>query len=877
MTAEHLRLAEDERREKHWKRWGPYLSERQWGTVREDYSADGDAWNYFPFEHAGLRTYRWGEDGILGISDNHQRLCFAVALWNGRDPILKERLFGLTNGEGNHGEDVKEIYYYLDSTPTHSYMRGLYKYPQAEFPYEWLRQRSRELGAFGREPEVWESGCFDEDRYFDIEVEYAKADTDDVLIRVTATNRGPEAARLHLLPALWFRNRWNWGKPDRERPQMRQAGEGLVSLREQTLGEYWFAADASGEMLFAENESNAKVLWGEEERTPFPKDSFQRRVVEGEVRAVNPERTGTKMCVWRQALLGPGESVTVRCRLAAGAAPATPFDGFEEVFAQRRREADEFYGEVQAPGLSEDARSVQRQALAGLLWSKQFYHYCVEEWLNGDPKWPRPPESRKQGRNRAWPHFFTDDVLSMPDKWEYPWFAAWDLAFHMIPYALIDAAFAKRQLELLLREWYLHPNGQIPAYEWNLEDVNPPVHAWACLRVFKIDAKQMGRPDHGFLERCFHKLLMNFTWWVNRKDSLGDNIFEGGFLGLDNIGVFDRSRPVAGGAILEQSDGTAWMAMYCLNLLRIAIELAKVNRAYEDIASKFFEHFLYIAHAFNHGGGPGGAGLWDEQDGFYYDRLRMADGSLRFLRVRSLVGLLPLCAVEAWSAEEFGELEGFAKRTKWFLRHRRDMTTNLLFSPPGPDRERGIISLVEPARMLRALEVMLDEEEFLSPHGIRSLSRYHARQPFVLKIDGEEHRVDYTPAESNNRMFGGNSNWRGPVWFPLNYLIIESLQQFHFFFGDKLVVEFPTGSGQLKHLGDVAAELSRRLSRLFLRDETGRRPCFGDTELLQTNPGFRDHLLFHEYFHGDNGAGLGAAHQTGWTALVAKLLQQSGE
>lgn len=874
MTAEHLRLGEDERREKHWKRWGPYLSERQWGTVREDYSADGDAWNYFPFEHSALRAYRWGEDGILGISDNHQRLCFSVAMWNGRDPILKERLFGLTNGEGNHGEDVKEIYYYLDSTPTHSYLRGLYKYPQAEYPYEWLRRRSRELGSFGHEPEVWESGCFDGDRYFDVEVEYAKAGTDDILIRVTATNRGPEAAELHLLPTLWFRNRWNWGKPDRPRPEMRQAAAGLVTLEEHSLGPWWFATSSGGEMLFAENESSARVLWGETERTPYPKDSFHRRVVKGEAAAVNPERRGTKMAVWHRARLGPGESLTLRCRLASGQAPEGPLTGFEETFASRQREADEFYAAVQEPGLSDDARRVQRAALAGLLWSKQFYHYSVEEWLNGDPKWPRPPESRKKGRNRSWPHFFTDDVLSMPDKWEYPWFAAWDLAFHMIPFALVDAAFAKRQLELLLREWYLHPNGQIPAYEWNLEDVNPPVHAWACLRVFQIDARQKGQPDHGFLERCFHKLLMNFTWWVNRKDSLGDNIFEGGFLGLDNIGVFDRSRPVGGGAMLEQSDGTAWMAMYCLNLLRIAIELSRVNRAYEDIASKFFEHFLYIAAAFNQGNG---AGLWDEQDGFYYDRLRKADGSTEFLRVRSLVGLLPLCAVEAWNAEEFGRLEGFARRTRWFLKYRHDLTVNLLFVPPGEGRERGIISLVEPARLLRAIEVMLDEQEFLSPHGIRSLSKYHARRPYVLRLDGEEHRVDYTPAESTNRMFGGNSNWRGPVWFPLNYLLIESLQQFHYFFGDKLVVEFPTGSGRLMHLGEVAAELSRRLSRLFLRDEQGRRPCYGDTELLQTNAGFRDYLMFHEYFHGDNGAGLGASHQTGWTALVAKLLQQSGE
>ncbi len=874
MTAEHLRLEEDGRREKHWKRWGPYLSERQWGTVREDYSANGDAWNYLPFDHSAFRAYRWGEDGILGISDNHQRLCFAMALWNGRDPILKERLFGLTNGEGNHGEDVKELYYYLDSTPTHSYMKGLYKYPQAEYPYEWLRRRSAELGSCGHEPEVWESGCFAQDRYFDVQVEYAKGGPDDVLIRITATNRGPEKAVLHLLPTLWFRNRWSWGRPNRPKPEMRAAGAGRIELSERTMGHWQFEVDAEGGMLFTDNESDTVRLWGGTARSAYVKDGFHRHVVNGETGKVNPAQTGTKACVWRKAELGAGEETVIRCRLRPAERSGAAFDDFESTFAARMAEADEFYGAVQAQGLSEDARQVQRQAWAGLLWTKQFYHYSVEDWLNGDPASPAPPPERRQGRNRSWPHFYTNDILSMPDKWEYPWFAAWDLAFHTIPFALIDAGFAKRQLELFLREWYLHPNGQIPAYEWNLEDVNPPVHAWACYRVFQIDAKQTGKEDYGFLERCFHKLLMNFTWWVNRKDTLGDNIFEGGFLGLDNIGVFDRSRPLGGGMLLEQSDGTAWMAMYCLTMLRISIALAQVNAAYEDIASKFFEHFLYIAAAFN---AKGGAGLWDEQDGFYYDRLRTADGETQFLRVRSLVGLLPLCAVEAWSLREFGDLAGFRKRTEWFLKHRRDLASNLTFAPPTAERPHGIISMVEPHRLLRALEAMLDEAEFLSPHGIRSLSRRHREKPYVLRVGEEEHRVDYTPAESTTRMFGGNSNWRGPVWFPMNYLIIEALQRYHFFFGDKLVLEFPTGSGQLMHLGEIAAELSRRLSRLFLRDERGRRPCFGDTELFQTNEHFRDHLLFHEYFHGDYGAGLGAMHQTGWTALVAKLLQQSGE
>ncbi len=874
MTAEQQRLGQADRREKHWRRWGPYLSERQWGTVREDYSPNGDAWGYFPFEHAHLRAYRWGEDGLLGISDNHQRLCFCVALWNGRDPILKERLFGLTNGEGNHGEDVKEVYFYLDSTPTHSWMRALYKYPQMEFPYSALRRRSEEAGPRGHEPEIWDLGAFRENRYFDIFVEYAKADVDDLLIRITAVNRGPEASPLHVLPTLWYRNRWSWGRKNRPKPWMRAGGGGRIELEERSLGAWRFEYDGNPDLLFTDNETNLKALSGREGENPYTKDVFHRRVIEGERHAVNPTRTGTKVCGWYQRVLAPGESLEVRCRLRPAALEGGGFEDFQDVMAARKAEADEFYNWVHCPTLSADARSVQRQSLSGLLWTKQFYHYVVEDWLKGDPAGPPPPPGRLNGRNHEWDHFFTDDILSMPDKWEYPWFAAWDTAFHMIPMALADPGFAKHQLQLLLREWYLHPNGQIPAYEWSFDDVNPPVHAWAVWRVYKIDRKLQKRADRAFLERCFHKLLMNFTWWVNRKDSTGNNIFEGGFLGLDNIGVFDRSRPLPVGGKLEQSDATSWMAMYSLNMLRMAVELAQENPVYEDIASKFLEHFLYIANAMNT---LGGNGLWDEQDGFYYDQVRFDDGRTIPLRVRSLVGLIPLFAVETFEKTMMAPLKGFRSRADWFLEHRPDLSRQLLWYPASQASERGVLALVRPDRMVRLLEVMLDEREFLSPHGVRSLSKIHHQKPFLLNVDGQQYRVDYEPAESSTRMFGGNSNWRGPVWFPVNYLLIESLQKFHHYLGEEFKVEFPTGSGRMLSLNAVASDLSRRLSRLFLRDSEGRRPCYGDTELFQKDANFRDHILFHEYFHGDNGAGLGASHQTGWTALVAKLLQQSGE
>ena len=874
MTAEKLRLDQARRREQHWKRWGPYLSERQWGTVREDYSAGGNAWDYFPHEHARSRAYRWGEDGLLGISDNHQRLCFAVGLWNGHDHILKERLFGVSNSEGIHGEDVKELYYYLDSTPTHSYMRALYKYPQAAFPYEWLVDANRGRSRSEPEPELRDSGVFNGSRYWDVFVEYAKAGPNDILIRVTVFNRGPEPASLHVLPQLWFRNRWSWGRPNRPRPEMWQAAPNCVLMRERQLGEWRFWLDNPPEILFTHNETNP-ALWDMPASGHF-KDAFHRRIIGGETGAVNPNQTGTKTCGWYQLHLDPGRRAVIRCRLTEGGAVEHDGDEFDEIFAQRRFEADEFYSELQGCGceLSEDGRNVQRQAFAGLLWTKQFYRYTVEEWIKGDPAGPAPPPERREGRNKAWVHFFADDILSMPDKWEYPWFAAWDLAFHMIPFALIDPDFAKHQLQLLLREWYLHPNGQVPAYEWAFDDVNPPVHAWAVWRVYKIDARHNGAPDRAFLERCFHKLLMNFTWWVNRKDSLGDNIFEGGFLGLDNIGVFDRSKPLPTGGFIEQSDGTSWMAMYSLNMLRIAVELAQEDSVYEDIASKFLEHFLYIADSMNN---LGGTGLWDEEDGFFYDRLRLPDGHSIPLRVRSLVGLAPLFAVESIDMEDLAPMHGFRRRAAWFISHRPDLCTGLTLPDADSGETRGLLSLISRGRLERVIEAMFDETEFLSDYGIRSLSRIHRDKPYVFQSDGVESRVAYQPGDSDTWMFGGNSNWRGPIWFPMNYLFIESLQKYHHYFGDSVTVEFPRGSGRRIHLGEAAAELSRRLSRLFLRDADGRRACNGDVELFQSDPHFRDCLLFHEYFHGDTGRGLGANHQTGWTALVAKLLFQSGE
>ena len=875
-NAERLRLGYDQAGREAWRKWGPYLSDRQWGTVREDYSPGGTAWDSFPHDHARSRAYRWGEDGIAGVSDDEQRLCLSLALWNGRDPILKERLFGLTNGEGNHGEDGKEVYYHLDATPTHSYLKMLYKYPQREYPYAWLVEENRRRGKDQPEFELLDTGVFDDDRYFDVVVEYAKAGPDEVLMRVTAHNRGPDAAELHLLPQVWFRNTWSW-KPDQPKPSIHGAGPGLLALSHPTLGDYLLHVQGDAELLFTENETNPR-LFGPPAAGHF-KDAFHDAVIRGTPTA----DSGTKAAAHFRFTVPAGQAVTVRVRLvnAANASEcgkgakgeACPFSGFDATVAERSREADAFYAGLQHDMPDADARHVQRQAFAGLIWSKQWYYYDVPEWLAGDPAQPAPPAERKTGRNRDWEHLNNADVISMPDKWEYPWYAAWDLAFHMIPMALIDPAFAKSQLVLFTREWYMHPNGQLPAYEWAFGDVNPPVHAWACWRVFQIDRKRRGDcGDLEFLERVFHKLLLNFTWWVNRKDAEGRNIFQGGFLGLDNIGVFDRSAPLPTGGFLNQADGTAWMAMYCLNMMRIALELATHNRVYEDTATKFFEHFLHIAEAMSDFDDHG-HGLWDDADGFYYDQLALPDGSRHTLRVRSMVGLIPLFAVETIEPEMLDKLPDFKRRLEWFLNYRPDLARLVSrWEEPGM-KERRLLSLLRGSRVKKLLRRMLDETEFLSDYGVRAVSKHHEAEPYTFWANGTPLTVQYKPGESDTGAFGGNSNWRGPVWFPVNYLLIESLQKFHHYYGDDFKVECPTGSGVFLTLDEVASELSRRLARIFLRDEAGRRAVFGDSEKLQTDPHFRDHILFYEYFHGDTGRGVGASHQTGWTALVAKLLQ----
>jgi hypothetical protein len=869
---ERLRLAEARDQGVPWRRWGPYLADRQWGTVREDYSADGSAWDYFPHDHARSRAYRWNEDGLLGISDDQGLLCFGLALWNGADPILKERLFGLTGPEGNHGEDVKEYYFYLDSTPTHSSMRALYKYPQRAFPYAELVAENRR-GRAEPEYELLDTGVFQDDRYFDVGIEYAKVAPDDMLIRVTAVNRGPDPAPLHVLPTLWFRNTWSWGTDATgERPLLSADGPGTLRAAHPLLGVYRLACSGTPKLLFTENETNARRLWGTPNAAPYVKDGINEAVVHGDGTAVNAAGAGTKAAAHYRLTIAAGATETLLLRLSARRHDA-PFAGAEAVFAQRRAEADCFYAPL-AAGLTDDERLVQRQAFAGLLWSKQFYHYDVDEWLRGDPGVPSPPQ-RRQGRNHDWQHFNTQDILSMPDGWEYPWFASWDLAFQCIPLALVDPEFAKGQLVLLGREWYQHPNGQFPAYEWAFGDVNPPVHAWAAWRVYKIEQRSRGVADPAFLERVFHKLLLNFTWWVNRKDAEGRNVFQGGFLGLDNIGVFDRSATLPTGGHLDQSDGTAWMGMYCLNMLTIALELARENPVYEDVATKFFEHFLYIAAALNDVGGEG-VSLWDEQDEFFYDVLRLPNGTAQRLKVRSLIGLIPLLAVETIEPELLAMLPQFAGRLEWFLANRPQLAALVSrWQEPGMG-ERRLVALVRGHRLKRLLRRMLDPEEFLSAGGVRSLSRAHAAEPYQLHVDGVAYTVGYDPAESTSGLFGGNSNWRGPVWFPINYLLIEALQKFHHYYGDDFLVECPTGSGDKLTLRQIADELSRRLSGLFLRDAGGRRPAFGADERRQTDPQWRDYLLFNEYFHGDSGAGLGAGHQTGWTALVAKLLEQTG-
>jgi hypothetical protein len=868
MNAEEKRLQDA----KKWKKWGPYLSERAWGTVREDYSPYGSAWDFFPHDHARLRAYRWNEDGIAGISDENQNICFALAFWNGKDPILKERLFGLTGNEGNHGEDVKEYYFYLNSTPTHSYMKYLYKYPQAEFPYAKLIEENRNAGKLNGEVELLDTGIFDENRYFDCFVEYAKAETEDILIKITIANRGNETARINVLPTIWFRNIWSWDALNAE-CGMRNADSGLFEIQN-SIGKYFLFCENANELLFCENNTNKQRLFNAENETLFVKDGINNYIVHGDKTAVNHAKIGTKAAANYLLEIEGGEEKVIRLRLTQNSKfkiQNSAFKDFDKIFVQREKEADEFYAQIIPSNLSEDAQDVMRQAFAGMLWSKQFYYYDVEKWLDGDSAQPKPAEERKEGRNHEWRHLNNADIISMPDKWEYPWYAAWDLAFHCIPLALVDAEFAKEQLILMLREWYMHPNGQIPAYEWAYGDVNPPVHAWAALRVYQIDKKRTGKGDTKFLARIFQKLLLNFTWWVNRKDSEGMNVFEGGFLGLDNIGVFDRSRPLPTGGKLAQSDGTSWMAMYCLNLLAIALELAKHDDSYEDVATKFWEHFIYIADAMNNLGNEG-ISLWNEEDGFYYDVLHLHGQTNTPLKVRSMVGLIPLFAVATIDKETLDALPDFKQRFNWFLENRPQLTANV-----EQNGEKHLLSIAFRERLERVLRVMLDENEFLSPHGIRALSRFHKENPYILHVGGEEHRVDYEPAESSSGLFGGNSNWRGPIWFPVNYLLIESLQKFHHYFGDDLRIECPTNSGNLMNLWEVSQELSRRLSHIFLKDENGKRPVYGNLEKFQEDENWRDLILFHEYFHGDNGSGVGASHQTGWTGLVAKLLQQSGE
>ncbi len=883
-TAEDLRLAASHARQEDWQRWGPYLSERQWGTVREDYSEHGNCWDFFTHDQSRSRAYRWGEDGLMGICDRQGRLCFGLALWNERDPILKERLFGLSGPEGNHGEDVKELYFYLDSTPTHSYLKGLYKYPQAEFPYARLVDESRRRGREQPEFELLDTGVFDGDQYFDVTAEYAKASPQDILIRISVANRSPHAATIHVLPTLWFRNTWSWVGHDESPecfPAMQLQPDGTVLALHEALGEFRFAAEGTpNEWLFTNNETNSERLFRLPNDGNYVKDAFHERVVRGDVKAVSPDPVGTKCAPWFVIKMLPHGRHEIRLRLTLKSeqrwTPQKAFGPeFNQVFATRIAEANQFYDAKLPRDLTPDARNVARQAFAGLLWSKQFYHYVVRQWLKGDEGQPTPPPNRQFGRNRDWPHVFNRDVISMPDKWEYPWFAAWDLAFHMIPFARVDAEFAKHQLLLFLREWYMHPNGQLPAYEFALGDVNPPVHAWACWRVYKQTAPR-GRRDRMFLARAFQKLLLNFTWWVNRKDIEGNNLFSGGFLGLDNIGVFDRSQPLPTGGHLEQADGTAWMAFFCSTMLAMALELAAEDPSYEDIASKFFEHFVAIADAMNT---MGGSGLWDETDGFYYDQLKMK-GQGEPLRIRSVVGIIPLFAVEILDPHTLDRLPGFKKRMSWFLQNRKDLLRQITICEPeqtsaSPRDKRMLLAIPSRDRLKRVLRRVLDESEFLSPHGVRALSKAHADDPFIFCCGDQTLRVDYVPGESTTGLFGGNSNWRGPIWFPVNYLLVESLERYHHFYGNGFQVECPTGSGVWMNLQEVARELSRRLASLFLPDTTGRRPCHGDEARYATDPHWRNLALFYEYFHGDTGRGCGASHQTGWTALVTRLLEDA--
>ena len=883
---EMKRLNDDRQKKAPWKKWGPYLSERQWGTVREDYSENGDAWNFFTHDHARSRAYRWGEEGIAGISDDRQRLCFALALWNGRDAIIKERLFGLTNSQGNHGEDVKEYYFYLDSTPTHSYMKYLYKYPQAAYPYDDLVRTNSQRSREEMEYELLDTGVFNEDRYFDVFVEYAKADTEDILVKITAVNRGPEVADLHLLPTLWFRNDWSAWIADSNRAATKptliqiKAPKGVSALttNHSLLGEFILSCEGDVPLLFTENETNHEKLFpGQKNESPYVKDGINDFVVNGIEDAVNPEHQGTKAAAHYHVNIGAGQTSVIRVRLtkkSVGSKDNLFGKSFDKVFDDRLSEADEFYRSVTPPAVSVDKANVMRQALAGMLWSKQFFFFDGDNWLNEHKSNPLHA-GYKNSRNSEWYHMLNMDIISMPDKWEYPWYAAWDLAFHTLPLSIVDPDFAKDQMELMLRGLYLHPNGQMPAYEWNFSDVNPPVHAWASLFLHRMDMAVKGKADLNFLRSTFNKLIINFTWWVNRKDRYGKNVFEGGFLGLDNIGVFDRSAPLPTGGNLEQADGTAWMALFSQNMLELASELAVHDDSYQEMVVKFSQHFLFIAAAMNK---KGPDGMWDEEDGFYYDLLRLPDGSATKLKVRSLVGLLPLCAT---STIEKVQRERVPAAMAIIQENRRRMP-DLMESihPTGKGHfgvnERGILALVNPERLRRILEKMLDENEFLGPHGIRSISKFHEQHPYVMNVGGQEFRVDYLPAESNTGMFGGNSNWRGPVWMPVNLMLVRALQQFYLYYGDNYKIECPTGSGNLMNLFEVSREISDRLTSTFTRDEHGRRPVYGGAEKFQTDPHWRDYILFYEYFHGDNGAGLGASHQTGWSGVVAKLIQFYG-
>jgi hypothetical protein len=884
MTAENARLEQARDQKAPWKKWGPYLSERQWGTVREDYSESGDAWNYFSHDQARSRAYHWGEDGLAGISDDRQGLCFALALWNGKDPILKERLFGLTNSESNHGEDVKEYYFYLDSTPTHSYMKYLYKYPQAEYLYSKLIESSRGRNRQESEYELLDTGVFDENRYFDVFVEYAKESPEDILIQISVHNRGPEAAELHLLPTLWFRNQWSWqGTGTTDRPSLQQStgnpGWNLVEATDPKLGKRYYYCEGEVPLLFTENETNTQRIFGVPNRIPYVKDGINSYIVHGEKGAVNPEKKGTKVAAHYRLTIKPGQSHVVRLRLSDVASDAygprngqstSPFDQFDSVLQARRKEADEFYATVIPRSLSADQANVMRQALAGMLWSKQFYHYDVDKWLEERGSNPFKAQRKVAPRNDGWHHMYNGDVISMPDKWEYPWYAAWDLAFHVIALTLVDPDFGKQQLRLMLRERYMHPNGQIPAYEWNFGDVNPPVHAWATIFTYRLEKMKKGEGDKEWLKSSFQKLLLNFTWWVNRKDRSGRNVFEGGFLGLDNIGVFDRSAPLPTGGYLEQADGTAWMALFCQNMLEISTELAMSDPDYVDMALKFVEHFMFIASSMARLGDD--TGMWDEEDGFFYDVLRLPNGQAQRLKVRSMVGLLPLCAATTFEGQVLEKYPEIAERLSWFLQSRPELRTAIHDPVKFGHAGRHLAAILDETKLRRVLTKMLDENEFLSPFGIRSLSRCHAEHPYVFNAGGQEYRVSYLPAESDTGMFGGNSNWRGPIWMPVNGLVVRALLQYYSYYGNTFMIECPTGSGKQMNLYQVAEEIARRAASIFLKDKNGRRPVYGDCRKFQEDPHWRDLILFYEYFHGDNGAGLGASHQTGWTGAIARTL-----